>query len=74
MKATPVDYLGCPIQEGDTVVYPVRRGKDMYLRKMRIFKIQTILTLETPIFKLFGTNDAGRQVIIERTERSIVVA
>jgi hypothetical protein len=75
MKTTePLDYLGCPIHEGDTVAYPVRRGKDMYMRKMRIFKIQAILTLDAPIYKLFGTNDAGRQVIVEKTDRTIVVA
>lgn len=75
MKQTsPVDYLGCPICEGDTVVYPVRRGSDMYLRTMKIFKVCTILTVGDPIFKLYGTNEAGRQVIVEKTERVIVVA
>ncbi len=70
----PVDFLGCPICEGDTVVYPVRRGSDMYLRRMKIVSIATILTLDKPVFKLVGTNDSGRQVTVEKADRTIVVA
>lgn len=70
----PIDFLGCPICEGDTVVYPVRRGADMYLRRMKIITIVTILTVNNPVFKLMGTNDDGRQVTVEKAERTIVVA
>lgn len=69
----PVDFLGCPIEEGDMVVYPVRRGSELYLRKMQILAIKKTLTVGPPKFKLVGVNQGGRQVIVERSERTIVV-
>ena len=69
----PVDYLGCLIEAGDTVAYPVRRGSDMYLKKMKVYAVQTTLTLKEPIYKLLGTNDSGRQVAVENLDRTIVI-
>lgn len=69
----PVDFLGKPIKTGDLICYPVRRGSEMYLRKLRLHTIQTIQTVKGPIFKLIGSNDAGRQVSVEKTDRVIVI-
>jgi len=74
MPSSPIDFLGCPIEKGDIIVYPVRRGSEMYLRKMKIHTVQTILTVNKPIYKLIGTNDSGRQVTVEKSDRTIVVA
>lgn len=30
------DFLGNEIKVGDEIVYPVHRGSDLYLRKMRV--------------------------------------
>jgi len=69
----PVDYLGCLIEEGDIVVYPVRRGSDMYLKRMKVYAVQTIRTVQGPVYKLKGTNESGRLVTVENLDRTIVV-
>jgi hypothetical protein len=74
MKDGPHDFLGCPIEKGDIIVYPVRRGSDMYLKRAKIHTIQTILTVGEPVYKLICTNDEGRQVTVEKAARTVVVA
>jgi hypothetical protein len=69
----PVDFLGQVIKTGNLICYPVRRGSEMYLRKLRLHTIQIIQTVQGPIFKLIGTNDAGRQVSVEKCKRTIVI-
>jgi len=73
VETMPIDFLGQPIKAGDLVCYPVRRGSNMWLNKLRIHTIQVIQTIKEPIFKLIGTNDTGRQVSVEKTDRVIVI-
>jgi hypothetical protein len=70
----PVDYLGCRIEEGDTIVYPVRRGSVMSLKMMKIIAITTVSTVDGPVYKLHGTNDHSRHIIIHNLRQVVVVA
>ena len=73
MQLEPIDFLGCVIKIGDLICYPVRRGSEMYLRKLRLHTIQVIQTVKGPIFKLVGSNESGRQVQVEKCDRVIVI-
>ncbi len=59
------DFLGRTIRVRDILVYPHRRGSTLTLKKITV----TSLSATT----VHGTNDAGRNITISRTERSAVI-
>jgi hypothetical protein len=64
-----VDFLGHPILVGSVVVYPVRRGSDMWMNKLRIEAVR-----DTPRGKtISGTNDTGRRITIRNLTNCVVV-
>lgn len=71
MKPEFVDFMGQRIKMGDVIAYPVRRGSDMVLK--------TATVCETPgqgcVLKegVVALNPQGRRVVIQKTERCIVV-
>ena len=72
LETTPteaVDFLGHPITAGDLVVYPVRRGSDMWMNKLRVEAVR-----DTPRGKaISGTNDAGRRIVVRNLANCTVV-
>jgi len=70
----PVDFLGREISEGDMLVYPVRRGSSMWLKKITVTRIiesdrggggvKTII---------IGVNDNGRRITLTKPNRSVIV-
>jgi len=59
------DYLGKAIKIGDKLVYPVRRGSDMYLRTL----VVNAVTKES----IHGINDKGSTVQIKITSRCVII-
>jgi len=59
------DFLGREIKAGDTLIYPVRRGSSMVLKKITV-------TSPGPTY-VMGVNDAGRLITLRKPERSIFV-
>jgi hypothetical protein len=71
-ELAPLDFTGRPIKVGHVVAYPVRRGSDMWLRKLTVESVEVIRS--TPIvFKLHGHNDNGRYARIETPDRCIII-
>lgn len=60
------DFLGRDIEVGHLLVYPVRRGGSMWLRRL----IVTDLTDDI----VHGTTDGGRNVWLHRPDRSVIVS
>jgi hypothetical protein len=73
LETTPteaVDFLGHQIIAGDLVVYPVRRGSDMWMNKLRVDSVR-----DTPRGKaISGTNDAGRRIIVRNLTNCTVIS
>ena len=68
-KAT--DFLDTPIEVGDLVVYPVRRGSLMELKVVRVSQIR--YRGPGPLdHTVEGINDMGRRVTLLHTNRLIV--
>ncbi len=71
-ESTPtevVDFLDKPIRGGDTIVYPVRRGSQMWLNTLQVEAVR-----ETGKGKFVsGSNAAGRRVTIHNLKNCIVV-
>ena len=71
-ESTPTearDFLDKPIKAGDLLIYPVRRGSQMWLSKLRVEA-----THETPKGRaVSGSNDAGRRVTVHNLQNCIVV-
>jgi hypothetical protein len=64
-----VDFLGRPINAGDAVVYPVRRGSEMWMNKVLVDSVR-----DTPRGKaISGTNAAGRRITIRNLANCVVV-
>ncbi len=59
------DYLNKTISVGDKLVYPIRRGSDMYLRTLVVNALNHGI--------VYGINDKGRSVKLTQTSRCIVV-
>jgi hypothetical protein len=69
---TVLDFVGNPIEPGDTVAYPVRRGASMWLRTLRVSHIEMIRAT-VPVYRIAGSNDTGRLVRLENSDRCIVI-
>lgn len=75
----PKDFMGREITEGATLVYPVRRMSDMWLKKITVTRI-----LETSrrargkvepetVTAIIGLNPAGRRVTLLKADRCVIV-
>jgi hypothetical protein len=70
---TPVDFLGRKIKEGDALVYPVRRGSSMWLKKITVTRV-TETDRDGPVKTIvIGINDSGRRITLMKPERSVIV-
>ena len=70
--STPVsakDFLGNPINSGDTIVYAVRRGSKLWLKRLVVQAVRD----STSGVRVSGVNDAGRPVSIKNLENTVVV-
>ena len=61
----PVDFLGIEIRVGDTIVYPVRKGAKLWLKKLQI----TSVTPE----RASGYNARGWPVHLKNLRNVVVV-
>jgi hypothetical protein len=66
------DYLGVRITMGDVIVYPVRRGSAMELKKATVCEVPG----EGCVVKkgIFVLNEKGRRVLLPRPDRCVVVS
>lgn len=62
----PVDFLGRPITAGVVIVYPVRRGSDMWLNKLNVTHVEE--------GKVKGYNTFGRPLTITNLKNTVVVS
>ncbi len=72
MESTPVtafDFLGKRIKAGDTIVYPVRRKSQMWLKKLAVKAVRET----TNGVRVSGTNDSGNPVSIQNIQNCIIV-
>ncbi len=72
MSLAPVDFTGRTIEIGHIIAYPVRRGSEMWLRRLTVEAIE-IIQSTPPTFKLHGHNDNGRPAIIETPNRCVII-
>jgi hypothetical protein len=63
-----VDLVGKEITAGCSVVYPVRRGSSMWLKKMQV---QQVMGGKNP--ELHGYNSEGRRVTIRNLDNCAVI-
>ena len=63
------DFLDKPITAGDLLVYPVRRGSQMWLNKLRVEAVRETAKGRA----VSGSNDAGRRVTVHNLKNCIVV-
>jgi len=73
METTPVtalDYLGNQIKVKDTIVYPVRRGSNMWLKKLVVDAVRDT----GRGVRVSGRNEAGNPVSIQNVQNCVVVS
>ncbi len=69
MTGFVTDFVGREIKAGDTIVYPVRRGSDMWLKKLVVQQI-----VDSPSGSVVsGMNDVGRRISLKNLNNCIVV-
>lgn len=60
-----VDFMGRTIEAGHVVVYPVRRGSDMWLNKLSVTQVtDDRITGYSPTGKLLGIKNLRNVVIV----------
>jgi hypothetical protein len=72
VESTPVsakDFLGNPITATDTIIYPVRRGSAMWLKKLVVDAVRDTANG----VRVSGRNDSGNPVSIQNISNCIVV-
>ena len=67
------DFLDRVIQEGDTLVYPVRKKSDMRLKQLIVRRLVEHEEDGVIVCYVVGENPAGRRVNLFKTERSVIV-
>jgi hypothetical protein len=71
-EVTPVkakDYLGNEIKVRDTIVYPVRRGSEMWMKKLIVDAVRDTANG----VRVSGRNEASNPVSIQNVQNCIVV-
>ena len=61
-----VDFTGRTIEAGHVVVYPVRRGSDMWLNKLRVTDVRDN--------SIAGYNSAGRLLTIKNLQNVVIIS
>ncbi len=72
MESTPVsakDFLGNEIRVRDTIIYPVRRGSSMWLKRLTVDAVRDTANG----VRVSGRNDAGNPVSIQNIQNCVVV-
>jgi len=73
MESVPVearDFLGNLIQATDTIVYPVRRGSSIWLKKLLVNAVRSTANG----VRVSGMNESGHPVSIQNIHNCIVVS
>jgi len=60
-----VDYMGRTIEAGHIVVYPVRRGSEMWLNKLSVAQVEEN--------RISGYNNLGRRLTITNLKNVVIV-
>jgi hypothetical protein len=60
-----VDFIGRTIEAGHVVVYPVRRGSDMWLNKLSVSQVWDD--------HIVGYNSAGKLLTIKNVKNVVIV-
>ncbi len=71
-ESTPVtakDFLGNSIKATDTIVYPVRRGSSMWMKKLVVDAVRDTANG----VRVSGRNEAGNPVSIQNVQNCVVV-
>lgn len=63
-----LDFMGRAIVAGNTVIYPVRRGSDMWMQRIIVTKVNP-----GPSPSLGGNNPEGRRITIHNLKNVTVV-
>jgi hypothetical protein len=61
----PADFMGRPLEAGHVVVYPVRRGSEMWLNKLNVTQVDDE--------SLKGYSPAGRLLTIKNLTNVVIV-
>jgi hypothetical protein len=75
----PKDFMGREIKEGVTLVYPVRRLSEMWLKKLTVTRIVEILrrvqgeSQPKPVTAIIGLSPVGRRITLTKASRCIIV-
>jgi len=64
-----VDFLGNPINSNDTIIYAVRRGSKLWLKRL---VVQAVRDTSAGV-RVSGVNDFGRPVLIKNLKNTVVV-
>lgn len=65
LRHTRLDFLGQEIKAGSTILYPVRRGSEMWLNKLNVTHVDTE--------GLKGLNHLGRRIVITNLKNVVVI-
>ena len=71
IESTPTearDFLDKSISAGDLLIYPVRRGSQMWLNKLRVEAVRETAKGRA----VSGSNDAGRRVTVHNLQNCVV--
>jgi hypothetical protein len=60
-----VDFLGRTIEAGHVVVYPVRRGSDMWLNKLSVTQVSDD--------RITGYSPTGKLLTIQKLQNVVIV-
>jgi hypothetical protein len=60
-----VDFLGRTIETGHVVVYPVRRGSDMWLNKLSVAQVSDD--------RITGYSPTGKLLTIQKLQNVVIV-
>lgn len=71
----PKDFLGREIIEGVTLVYPVRRVSNMWLKKITVKRVIETTDRKTggTVTAIIGENDDGRRITLTKADRCVIV-
>jgi hypothetical protein len=67
-KSPILDFMGREIVAGNTVIYPVRRGSDMWMQRINVTKVT-----DGSSPSLSGVNPEGRRITIHNLKNVTVV-
>jgi hypothetical protein len=63
------DFLGNSIEVNDTIIYPVRRGSSMWMKKLKVLAVRSTANG----VRVSGTNESGHPVSIQNVHNCTVV-